>query len=163
MFSIASIPFLKIREVESGFEKEEELSFKNLTFTNGRSRRIGYTVFYTDKHGWVESEKDIKITEISTFCGYYGMTNGPGNSYKIRFREPVTNENKLINRVFARSADIRRMWSFISCSENFKTIESLSTGEKAEFYKKQAEDFKKTADEIMNSLKKEGIATDEVI
>ena len=163
MFSIASVPFLKIREVELGFEKEEELSFKNLTLMNGRSRRIGSTVIYTDEYEKFDSDKEFKVTEISTFCGHYGMMNGPADSYQIRFRDPVEIGKKIINRVFARNADIRKMWSFISCCENFKAIESISTGEKAEFYHNQAEAFQKTADEIMNSLKSEGIANDEVI
>lgn len=162
MFSITSVPFLKIREVESGFEKGE-LIFRSVKLLNGRSRKIGSTVLFTESYVQHKPEDEVVVSDFSTYCGPFGMRCGVGDSYQIHFRNPVTNGKALQDKVFARAADIRKMWSFISCSENFKAVKSVSTGEKAEFYQKQSEDFRQVADEIMKNLKNEGIATDDTI
>lgn len=162
MFSITSVPFLKIREVQNGFEKGDFV-LRSVLLMNGRSRRIGSTIIFTDEYVANNSEEGEVVKNLMTHCGPYGMRCGAGNSYHVVLRDPLPKGNELMEKVFARAADIRKMWSFISCSENFKSVESISTGEKAEFYKMQAENFRKTADEIMATLKSEGIATDDVI
>ena len=166
MFSITSVPFLKIRQVERSLEDYPEMTFKKVKLFNGRSEKIGATTIIMDSFS-VPCSKEVAEAEIDFFCGNYGMhwaAKEPGQEYEnfnICFRNPESNSKTLLEKVFAHAADIRKMWSFLSCSENFEAVKSVSTGEKAEFYQKQSEDFRKVADEIMSKLKSEGIATDE--